>query len=453
MRAYTRAWVLALTGVGGLVGAAAAQTVGPDVIVAELSDLTRWGESPDGLIQSYSVGTNSCNIGNQNLQWNSSTGRHPVIAQNMYRVRNGRFEQLGQSWAKWAFVSVNSSGLCGTCQNPGTGSLMGPNCSDPYSASLNGSQGRLGPKSVINGFTGAFPVSHASPGTATISGRLQVKTADLDPTAGVQYFVEGQYIAADDAAAGNARNNASYRRIWLTGTGNKSITFNNPGGGTSSTVRQSPAIEVWKSIDPTVVLKTVDISGEGRFYIGWKATDLGSRQWSHEFAIFNLNSDRGVGAVKFKLPVDATASGFGFRDVDYHSGEPYSGTDWTQETLSDGVRWFTQTFAQNANANALRWGTLYNFRFTANVSPQRLVGMTLELFKPGTPTTVDTPLGEGCPGDTNGDVRVDQEDLSIVLFNFLDVVPAGTEGDVNGDGRVNQEDLDIVLFNFACAWD
>jgi len=36
----------------------------------------------------------------------------------------------------------------------------------------------------------------------------------------------------------------------------------------------------------------------------------------------------------------------------------------------------------NANANALRWGTLYNFRFTVNVEPDTTTA-TIGLFKPG----------------------------------------------------------------------
>ena len=29
----------------------------------------------------------------------------------------------------------------------------------------------------------------------------------------------------------------------------------------------------------------------------------------------------------------------------------------------DSITWNTETFAQNQNANAIRWGTMYNFRF------------------------------------------------------------------------------------------
>jgi len=34
------------------------------------------------------------------------------------------------------------------------------------------------------------------------------------------------------------------------------------------------------------------------------------------------------------------------------------------------LTWSTETFADNPNANAIRWGTLYNFRFDADQSPR-----------------------------------------------------------------------------------
>ena len=47
----------------------------------------------------------------------------------------------------------------------------------------------------------------------------------------------------------------------------------------------------------------------------------------------------------------------------------------------------SETFAQNQNANALRWGTLYNFRFDSNRPPQA-ANATIGFFKTGGPVTV-----------------------------------------------------------------
>ncbi|MCA9252381.1 MAG: hypothetical protein KDA54_14750, partial [Phycisphaerales bacterium] len=74
----------------------------------------------------------------------------------------------------------------------------------------------------------------------------------------------------------------------------------------------------------------------------------------------------------FTVPIDsgAVVTNIGFRDVDYHSGEPYSDVDWPGTKIGGNVTWSTETFATNADANAIRWGTMYNFRFDANVGPQ-----------------------------------------------------------------------------------
>ena len=58
--------------------------------------------------------------------------------------------------------------------------------------------------------------------------------------------------------------------------------------------------------------------------------------------------------------------------------------------------------------------------------------------------------GPSCEGDVNGDGRVDDADLLIVLFNF-GCSGFGCQGDVNNDGMVDDADLLIVLFNFGCG--
>jgi hypothetical protein len=51
------------------------------------------------------------------------------------------------------------------------------------------------------------------------------------------------------------------------------------------------------------------------------------------------------------------------------------------------LSWSSETFAQNQNANAIRFGTLYNFRFDSN-SPPQATNATIGFFKTGTPITV-----------------------------------------------------------------
>lgn len=59
-----------------------------------------------------------------------------------------------------------------------------------------------------------------------------------------------------------------------------------------------------------------------------------------------------------------------------------------------------------------------------------------------------TQQQQPCPGDANGDRRVDFADLNAVLSQFGQQGP-GLAGDVNGDGAVNFQDLNMVLANFG----
>jgi len=384
-----------------------AGAIGPDVIVGSLHQTSSYGSS--GGISAFAVGTHSCNVGDFWLNWYSNTNQHPVIGQNMFRLKNDRFEHIGQSWLKHGFYALSSSLCYSDCQST-NGEHLGVHCSDPYDANLNGQQFNLGPKYQVNAHTGYFPYPPASPPySGILARRLQVKNSDLDPNldGGGIYFVEGQYVTPDDAAAGNQNNNASYRQIAVSGGGSSwSIS------PTSPTQREQPAIRAWKDTDPTVVETDIQIPQEGLFILAAKATALGNGYWHYEYAVQNLNSDRSARA--FSVPIDPTGKilNIGFHDVAYHSQEPFSGIDWPSIVSNGSISWSTVDYATNQFGNALRWGTLYNFRFDANLAPQT-THATLTLFKPGTPGSVTAttigPLTNS--NDCNGNGVADSVDI------------------------------------------
>ncbi|HEY3242927.1 MAG TPA: hypothetical protein VGM03_06195, partial [Phycisphaerae bacterium] len=378
-------------------------TTGPDVIVGALSDIGNYGQVNG--IYAYSVGTTSCNLGTVPVMWVSGTNQHPVIGQNLYRYRvvNGasRMEQIGLSWLKHGFTALAGS-LCCPCTNPGTGALLGVGCSDPYVASLNGSQSLLGPRSHVNAATGCYPYPFTNPpqtacgggnnyiippaAAATIGRRLQVLEADLNPVqnAGAIYFVEGQYISADDSTAGNDNNNASYRRA-AVGPG-PSYLISLP--VQYQTQQQKAAIIAWQDTDPTVTIVQVDIPSDGRMTLGYAVTNVCGGVWHYEYALYNMNSDRSAQQFIVPVPDDVTVVNMGFHDTFYHSGELYSSADWSAERANGKITWSTQAYADNVNANALRWGSTYNFRYDANTAPVTVDAM-IGLFKPGAVTSVN----------------------------------------------------------------
>lgn len=431
-------------------GAVTAQTVSrPDVIVGSLPSVVNYGVS--GSETAFAVGTTSCNIGSTPLIWIANNNRHPVIGQNLYRLKNDRFEMLGMSWLKHGFTALQQN-LCSPCTANPNGSALGVGCSDPYSAGLNGSQGGLGPRSEVNATTGGFPYpwTNFTPPIAnpSMDKRLRVQTVDVDPAfnSGARYFFEGQYIHPDDAAQNNDDNNSSYREATIAGP---SAGFNVNWVG--NTVRQQPAIMAWGTIDPQVTTQIVDVPGDGRYIMAWKSfpSPISVGLTRYEVALHNLNSDRSAGGVSFDFPCGAITRLPGFNDVDYHSGEElvYTNTDWTATATATALSYTNDApFSTNPNANALRWGTMYNFWFDTDTAPSTA---TITLFKPGTPTTVTVPMGSaGGPAlpeyQTNGFV------MRMAVDNVLGTPTAPT---IVTKNRNQQGILAMSSFGTGQPWE
>jgi hypothetical protein len=434
----------------GTGGGGGGGVVGPDVIVGAIPDISKYGSVVVGgqTIMAYSIGTTSCNIGDELLDWFAQPdNRHPFITQNIHRIKNGRIEHVGMGWGKHGFTALQGS-LCGTCTPASSGTWLGIGCSDPYSSGLNGSQGGLGTRTEVNAATGVFPGTYNAgmpAASATIGRRIQVNGNDLNPTlnAGATYIVEGQYIHSGDAARGNDNNNASWRSVTVGALASGAYTLTLTG----ATNQQQPAINAWRAADAAVTLVNADVLNDGRFILGYKVTQNANGTWHYEYAVQNLNSDRSGQSFSIPLPAGVVATNLYFHDVDYHSGDPYALTDWTSSTAGGAVSWSGGTYASSPNSNALRFSTIYNFAFDANSAPTS-GNATLRLFKPGGAgdpgsITISTqvPSGPSNPADLNGDGSVNAGDLAILLSNW----GGSTTGDINGDGSVGPVDLAELL--------
>lgn len=405
-------------GAGGGSGTFVVQTAvqcngstGPDVIVGEITDVMN--VAPVGTIDAIALGTTSCNVGTATLSWIASTPAHPVIRQNLHRFAivdgAGRFEHLGLSWLKHGFTALQGT-VCCTCTPNGSGSALGVGCSDPYGSGLNGGQSGAGPNYQVNAHTGVFAYPPANPSfTAnTIARRCQFDATEVAPagSSGVRLFGECQYVTADDAAAGNQNNNASWRDATFSGA-SPNYTI----GLSGQTHRGEPAMYGWAAAETGVTITRVQISGDGLILVGSKATALGGGMWHYEFAVQNVNSERNVGRFSVPLTPGLTVTNVGFHDVAYHDNDgvgnnTFSGTDWTVTQTASEIAWETQSSTVNGNANAIRWSTLYNFRFDANAAPQSGL-LTAGLWRSGAPGSVtaagdvpgNSPFSAFCFGD------------------------------------------------------
>ena len=484
---------MAVAAVVVAAGSASAQTAAvgprptqfPDVIVsgvgASTTDFLYYGTL--GGISSYAMGSVSCNIatsGSWPAIWIDGAGtfgnQHPVIGGQIYRLFDNRFEQIGMSWLKHGFCAADAPS-CTNLANPGTTvpSASNPSCdwlgtgqTDTYSAGLNGAQGSLGSRSEVNAWTGQFPYPYVLGSTGSfncLGKRLQVRKADLDPAQypGATYWGEVVYICTDEWE-GQRLNQYSYRQINRPANTQTSATGGAPTCTTESgynlsfsgaTIPKKAAIEQWKVADPTVKLVYGMAPNDGQFAVASKVIDRGNGTWRYEYAVMNLNSHRS--GVSFSIPKAAsgvTITEQAFYAPTYHSGDPYSATPWTMGAAGNSVSWNTDSFATNPNANALRWSTVYNFRFVAD-RPPTTGSATIGLFRPAIVpgdadavsfTGLDVPSNPPtCAADFNGANGVTVQDI----FDYLAAWFAGTpNADFNGANGVTVQDI----FDYLAAW-
>src|SRR5882724_3664562 len=395
---------------------------GPDVIVGELLDFVQSQTGSVGGRVGLALGTDACNKGTVNVDWFAlPSNDHPFIPQNVYRRSGGadnteRFEQIGQSWGKHAFAAA-SSNTCGFGCNGVGGDHLGSGCSDAYGAGLNGSQGGIGSRAWVNPFTGSFPGStannHSGHSHDVTSHRMLVDVNDLNTSLnpGATYFAEAEYIVPHEGSwcqshpdQCNMYNNASYRPYTVTGI-NQPFSF----AAAGATVREQPAITAWTGATVNQVQPAPGT--DGIWFMGYKVTNPSTGVWHYEYALYNQNLDRSIQSFSVPVGPGVNISNIGFHAPIQHpawandgtQGDAgYSSTPWTVTPASDSITWNTETFAQNQNANAIRFGTLYNFRFDAD-QPPNPTNATVGYFKTGAPTPPPPPPPPTAPHGASSD--------------------------------------------------
>ncbi|MFA5892221.1 MAG: hypothetical protein WDA27_14950 [Actinomycetota bacterium] len=397
MSALSRLPFFAVAGIAGLwVVSVHAQgphvpTPGADVILGALEDVTIYARK--GPIVALSAKTTSCNKGDKVLLWHAlPDSRHPVITLNLYRLLDDRMEQIGQSWVKHGYYALQADACGFGCQANPSEDGLGVGCSDPYGAGLNKGP-NLGSRRDINPTTGVFDGASVikdfppeGPPRADIRHGLQVREADLGQN-NARYFVEGHYIASDDAAEGNAHNNVSYREISSrrNAAGQWSFAYL-----TDAAVRETPAIFAWPQADFARVRIAEAKEGDkvifGQLVIGSKVVPISDTANLYQYAVYNMNSNRGVRS--FSVPVGSAAvRDIGFSAAQSHGADPRDSTvlsndPWAAKLDNGKVTWTTKQFSEDALANAIRWGTMYSFWFVAD-GPPADVTADVGMFKPG----------------------------------------------------------------------
>lgn len=509
--AMLAATVAGLAGVVGAGGPFGTQPIGPDITLCQLYGLStpstqRSGTFPNG-ISGGSVATTSWNIGTVNAQWQqASDPDHPKIAMNLYRKRTftmsgvqiDRFQQIGQSWCKHGFFALSDlqcglhpfAGQNGVPANGNcvatNGTALGVGCTDTYSSGLNATQARLGPRFEINPWTAdwvaAGSMLTAGPSNTPIRRRLQFQDQDCIVPVGETYnmYAEAQYVSWDDVDFMTSVGHKPVSSFSWSGT-----AWNFVLSGSTTDEVMGFAYDQWTGARQTMIAQSfpiiekwtadadgpggLQVSPDGRAMILSKVFNLGDGTYQYEYAVYNLDMDRQIGSFTVPIPVGVTVSAIGSSSVFSHDeptnktvvngGKPIDNVGWTGVQGASDVTWSTDPYLPTSTAsNPLRWGTMYNFWFTANTAP--VDGLTtVGLFTPGAISSLDgltnvpsaAPPPPHCLGDADGDLDRDFADISMILARFGEVYTPGSAGagDSNNDGVVNFGDITTTLSLFG----
>ena len=392
---------------------------GLDGRLTDIDDLDYYGRKgaahPNGQAGMAMLNT-MCNPGSVVIPWQAPMQpNHPMFGFIVVRVSGDRIHQISDwSYCKHAFTSVNVNGSCGTCENPGTGQLMGLNCSDTYGSGNNADRVYLGPPVEIDPWLGVWnpvgsyfdigdPSQAGYPAPADgvrslnqavfssdpVRNRVTINEQDL-LTAGASYFYGLQLIHRGESLANRGDNLASrgFNPAW-NGT---SWSFpNNAAGQTYGSILQR-----WSGAE---VNNGGNGNDDGRFFVANKVTPLGGGLYHYEYAVHNVDNHRGGATLRVPIDAGATASNFSFRDIDGNAGN-----NWTAARVGNEIV-FTAPLS-----NPLNWNTIYNFGFDANFAPgSSSVALDQARVGPGALTVVvgakapsgstfaqSTPVGTGC---------------------------------------------------------
>ncbi len=344
-----------------------------DVALVGIGSVGQWARG-NGLV-AISPSATLRNVGTANVPWYSKfsgtfppygNDQHPYLIWGIYRIKDGRFEQIGVSGVKHAFLTTNTGCDPGACTGSGapggSGHILGLGCQDTYSQGNNNSTGALSFRSEIQSALGLWNHTgshfdqdgngiqdHSGAGETFLDHGANVLESDLQ-TAASSYYLDAWYVVRDDI---NIFNTMGWRQI--TPAFNGSIwTFATP-----TLLVNGPAVNAWVSetAPPAGSMNAVLTQPDGHLRVVVKTTDLGGGQTRYEYAVVNHDFDRQVGS--FFVPTLGTA----VTDLYFHDVDRNAGTDWTATQNANGITW------TKVGADGLDWGTTFNFGFTAPTAP------------------------------------------------------------------------------------
>lgn len=430
-----------------------------DVYVGNITEVVQGSRWDDAV----SVLTDSpiCNAGESPIDWyGTPIGIAPMFVFNMYRLKDGRMEQIGASWAKHS-QGTSQEDWCGFgCAALPTIQRLGPGCSDTYNSNINGRQVTYAPRSEVNSWNGAFTYATSllanpvNPGTDT-ERLCEVRDHDLDPAqnVGATYFLECYAVAHDDS---EHMNSLSHRRVAVTG--------GSP-GATWAFELQGPAVNgpmMQSYTGATSVQIPSQPFDDGRCFVACKTSEVSPGVIRFEYAVYNHDKHRGIR--RFSVPVGSSTAitNVGF-SAPPRSGDPGTSDAWPHARAGAMLVWEAPAYEPTLSSNPIGWGMTYNFWFDAALPEGvKTDSVRLGMYLPGsddeqrgrltTPAQLCSADLDDGSGTGISDDAVEINDLLYFLGGFEagstsvdldDGTGAGTP-----DGAITIDDLLFFLVRF-----
>lgn len=287
--------------------------------------------------------------------------QHPYLVWNMYREIDGRFEQIGVSGVKHAFLTINSSCLI----NCGSSHILWPGCEDVYGVSNNDSASHLGPRENIEAFSGIWEESPSffDPGNtgdqthssnSTDENRMVVNAGDLG-TAGAEYYISSWYVIRDDV---NIYNTMGYKQYGTAVDINGNAQLSEMSGLVTGPASDQYVLPDTFDLAGGTASQRILRAGEGHLTVAVKVVDLGGGLFRYNYMIENHDYDPQIQTIQVPLNDLSSMNDFVFVDTDDNAGN-----DWSVSRVSDTL------ILQSPVDNEIDWGILYSFSFTTDAQP------------------------------------------------------------------------------------
>ncbi|WP_395374723.1 hypothetical protein [Marinicella sp. W31] len=339
-----------------------------DVTLLAMSAQYRRSVSGNRIVITPSATLKNSGINNADVPWHSkfsgsfaphNNDQHPFLNWAMYREIDGRFEQIGRSGIKHAFLTINSN--CSL--NCGDSHILWPDCEDVYGVGTNDSGGTLGPREEVGAFNGSWRStgsffdpngtgSQTNSSNSTDENRMVVDESKISSSSN-QYYISAWYTIRDDI---DIYNTMGHRRYNLTDNGSTWSVSSASGfsRGPASDVYVTPGTLDEINLEASKRI----VTSQGHLTVAVKVSDEGNGTFRYNYMVENFDFDPRLNEYNIGLPDSNTFTNFVFADIDSDSNN-----DWTA-THANGVL----NIAAPVD-NEQHWGKLFSFSFTTDAPP------------------------------------------------------------------------------------